>query len=79
LGRGWGGFFKNLTRQKKRKRKKRKMQKVQRGFFLEKMGPTGLIMRGKKNLNSPYLEYRFPQIAKFIGGILNLATSLSDL
>jgi hypothetical protein len=28
-------------------KRKRKMQKVQRRFFLEKMGPSGLIIRGK--------------------------------
>jgi hypothetical protein len=59
---GWGWFFE--TWGDKKKKRERKMQKVQRGFFLEKMGPIGLIMRGKKNLNSPYLENRFPQIAK---------------
>jgi hypothetical protein len=49
-------------RQKEKKKEDAKGTKG--GFFLEKMGSSGLIMRGKKNLNSPYLENRFPQIAK---------------
>jgi hypothetical protein len=59
----WGADFLKRDKTKKRKEKGR-CKRYKGGFFLEKMGPSGLMMREKINPNSPYLENRFPQIAK---------------
>jgi hypothetical protein len=44
--------------------KKKEGVKGMKGFSLEKLGPSHHIMREKINLNSPYLENRFQQLAK---------------
>jgi hypothetical protein len=46
------------------KKGKKEVRKVQRFFSFEKMGSSSHITREKKNLNLPYLENSFQQVAK---------------
>ncbi len=58
---GGGDFLKpDETKRKEKGRCKR----YKGGFFLKKWVQVGSSLGEKINLNSPYLENRFPQIAK---------------